>query len=176
MDATMFEIGDRVRLVKMDDPYRPDIPIGMEGTVIGVAPKPINSLTVDWDGNFRLNPCLDSDIVEKSGHIDPDGMELYRVFTEDGVKRIKYDGYSWYADSVRPQWRLAAIDSCIIEIGEHNYDRMTELAETCSQYIEDLSEPMIYTAVAKFYSEPTSELHVDEVTADTPDGFYRFNL
>lgn len=67
MDATMFERGDRVRLVKMDDEYCRDVPIGMEGTVLGACPPPINVLNVDWDGDFWLNPCLDVDVVERVG-------------------------------------------------------------------------------------------------------------
>ena len=64
MDATMFKPGDRVRLIKMEDPYR-EAPIGIEGTVLAVAGKPINVVTVDWDGDFSLNPCLDEDIIVK---------------------------------------------------------------------------------------------------------------
>jgi len=66
MDATVFRRGDRVRLVRMDDPYREDIPIGAIGTVMGVCPKPINVLNVEWDNGFSLNPCLDVDVVEKA--------------------------------------------------------------------------------------------------------------
>ncbi len=64
MDATNFEVGDRVLLVRMDDPYR-NAPIGATGTVTGVCPKPINVLNVKWDCGFGLNPCLDVDVVEK---------------------------------------------------------------------------------------------------------------
>ena len=65
LDARMFQEGDRVRLVRMDDPYRDDIPIGCEGTVLSIAPPPINVLNVQWDNGFPLNPCLDTDIVAR---------------------------------------------------------------------------------------------------------------
>ena len=65
MDARHFNRGDRVRLVKMDDPYRDDVPIGVEGTVVEICPPPVNVLVVDWDDGFGLNPCLDVDIVAK---------------------------------------------------------------------------------------------------------------
>lgn len=71
-DASMFRIGDRVRLVSMNDPYRPDAPIGAEGTVLGVAPPPVNVLNVEWDCGFPLNPCLDVDAVERIGAPVPD--------------------------------------------------------------------------------------------------------
>lgn len=64
MDASRFEVGDRVRLVCMDDPYA-GVLSGNVGTVVGVAPKPINVLDVEWDDGLSLNPCLDVDIVEK---------------------------------------------------------------------------------------------------------------
>lgn len=64
MDARMFSVGDRVRLVSMDDPYV-DAPVGIEGTVVGVCPPPINVLDIDWDCGFSLNPCLDVDKVLK---------------------------------------------------------------------------------------------------------------
>lgn len=65
MNARQFKPGDRIRLVRMDDPYRKDVPIGITGTVTSVAPPPINVLNVDWDNGFGLNPCLDTDLVEK---------------------------------------------------------------------------------------------------------------
>lgn len=68
MDASMYKVGDRVRLVCMDDPYRGTFKDNV-GTVVGVCPKPINVLDVRWDDGFGLNPCLDVDIVEKIGHV-----------------------------------------------------------------------------------------------------------
>ena len=65
LDAADFKAGERVKLVKMDDPYRGNAPIGIEGTVISVAPKPVNVVNVDWDGGFGLNPCLDVDVIER---------------------------------------------------------------------------------------------------------------
>ena len=64
MNATSFKPGDRIKLVSMNDPYR-DAPIGAKGTVLSVCPPPINTLDVDWDNGFGLNPCLDEDIVAK---------------------------------------------------------------------------------------------------------------
>ena len=61
---TRFEIGDRVELVSMDDPYRGHFS-GKVGTVTGYCPPPINVLNVKWDDGFGLNPCLDVDIVRK---------------------------------------------------------------------------------------------------------------
>lgn len=68
MDASKYKVGDRIRLVCMDDPF-----IGSQkdhvGTVTGVCPRPINVLNVKWDNGFNLNPCLDVDVVEKIGHV-----------------------------------------------------------------------------------------------------------
>lgn len=63
-NSEMFKPGDRVRLVSMNDPYR-EAPIGIEGTVVSSAPRPINVVNVDWDNGFGLNPCLDEDVIEK---------------------------------------------------------------------------------------------------------------
>ena len=65
MKATDFQPGDRVRLVKMDDPWRHDIPIGVLGTVVNSVPEPINVVNVEWDDGFSLSPCLDVDIIVK---------------------------------------------------------------------------------------------------------------
>jgi hypothetical protein len=65
-DATRFRVGDRVRLIEMDDPYHKNIPIGVTGTVTGVTPPPINVLNVRWDDGFALNPCLDVDRVART--------------------------------------------------------------------------------------------------------------
>ena len=65
MNAEMFSPGDRVKLISMNDPYRDDVPIGIEGTVLSVAPPPINVVTVDWDDGFSLNPCLDEDVIAR---------------------------------------------------------------------------------------------------------------
>lgn len=65
MKATDFKPGDRVKLVHMKDPYRFDIPHGALGTVMSTCPEPINTVTVDWDCGFSLNPCLDCDIIVK---------------------------------------------------------------------------------------------------------------
>lgn len=62
--AADFKAGDRVRLVEMDDPLR-IAPIGAEGTVTSVAPKPVNVVNVAWDDGFGLNPCLDADVIER---------------------------------------------------------------------------------------------------------------
>ena len=69
-DASKYRCGDRIRLLRMDDPYV-QAQSGILGTVIGVCPKPINVLNVVWDNGFGLNPCLDVDVVEKA-----DGEEL----------------------------------------------------------------------------------------------------
>lgn len=65
MNATDFKPGDRVKLVKMDDPYRKDVPIGMLGTVVDTCPPPLNVVDVRWDNGFSLNPCLDLDVIVK---------------------------------------------------------------------------------------------------------------
>lgn len=63
MDATFFRKGDRVRLVRMADPYDP-VPAGSLGTVTGTCPPPINVVDVDWDCGRGLNACLDEDVIE----------------------------------------------------------------------------------------------------------------
>ena len=65
LNAEAFFPGDRVKLIAMSDPYRDDVPIGVEGTVLSVAPPPINVVNVEWDDGFSLNPCLDEDIIVK---------------------------------------------------------------------------------------------------------------
>lgn len=62
---TEYQIGTRVRLVKMDDKQAP--PIGTEGTVCGV--DDTGSVMVHWDNGSSLNVLLDIDlceVVEKS--------------------------------------------------------------------------------------------------------------
>lgn len=62
---TEYQIGTRVRLVKMDDKQAP--PIGTEGTVYGV--DDTGSVMVHWDNGSSLNVLLDIDlceVVEKS--------------------------------------------------------------------------------------------------------------
>lgn len=62
---TEYQIGTRVRLVKMDDKQAP--PIGTEGTVYGV--DDTGSVMVHWDNGSSLNVVLDIDlceVVEKS--------------------------------------------------------------------------------------------------------------
>lgn len=77
MDARDFRIGDRVELVSMNDPWRDgDAEVGIKGTVTGVNPPPINTLNVEWDNGFGLNPCLDEDVVRKVGNDEePEGEE-----------------------------------------------------------------------------------------------------
>lgn len=71
-NAADFKPGERVRLVKMNDPYRKDVPIGAEGTVISTAPKPVNVVNVKWDdAGFNLNPCLDVDVIERADRSEP---------------------------------------------------------------------------------------------------------
>lgn len=65
MKATDFKPGDRVVLLKMDDPHRRDVPLGARGTVTSTAPEPVNVAGVRWDSGFHLNPCLDEDIIAK---------------------------------------------------------------------------------------------------------------
>ena len=59
-----FKCGDRIRLVSMYDKYE-GFKSGQTGTVLSVAPKPVNVLNVEWDEDFFLNPCLDVDVVKK---------------------------------------------------------------------------------------------------------------
>ena len=67
MDARNFKQGDRVKLVSMSDPYRKAPPIGIEGTVTGVCPPPMNVVNVEWDNGFSLNAALDEDVIVKVG-------------------------------------------------------------------------------------------------------------
>lgn len=71
MDAADFRPGDRVELIRMSDPYV-KVPAGALGTVVGIAPRPINVLNVEWDNGCGLNPCLDEDEVRKIGSCSPD--------------------------------------------------------------------------------------------------------
>ncbi|WP_083857208.1 DUF4314 domain-containing protein [Falseniella ignava] len=55
-----YPVGNRVRLIKMDDTQAP--PIGTTGTVIGV--DDIGSLLVQWDNGSSLNVIDRVDEVE----------------------------------------------------------------------------------------------------------------
>lgn len=176
MDASGYRVGDRVRLVSMDDPYR-QADVGILGTVTGVAPKPINVLDVDWDDGFGLNPCLDVDVVQKVGNV-MNGREFYTVETNGGKKVIKYDGFTWRRQCDEPglEYACTTICGCYIEAGESNYDRMTFLAESCQQYQDDMGMREYFKTNLGFYGGTSCgrELHVDLVDADTPDGEYHF--
>lgn len=56
-----YKQGDRVELVKMDDPQAP--PIGTQGTVIGV--DDIASIMVKWDNGSSLSVIYGEDICKK---------------------------------------------------------------------------------------------------------------
>lgn len=56
-----YKQGDRVELVKMDDPQAP--PIGTQGTVIGV--DDIASIKVKWDNGSSLSVVYGEDICKK---------------------------------------------------------------------------------------------------------------
>lgn len=58
---TIYPVGTKVRLVKMDDPH--PVPKGTLGTVIGV--DDIGSLLVKWENGSCLNVLYGIDIVEK---------------------------------------------------------------------------------------------------------------
>lgn len=175
MDASNFARGDRVRLVRMDDPYVEDVPIGKTGTVLDVAGKPINVLMVDWDGgDFNLNPCLDVDVVEKVGDVRR-GREFYTVRSEGGCKLLKYEGFTWRRDNDELPYALTTIVGCEVEVGDDNYIRMAEQAERCQQYQEDMTERGFFEANVTFFDGGEGEmLNADEVTVDTPDGCYWF--
>lgn len=181
MDARMFEAGDRVVLVKMDDEYRDCSGfIGTEGTVLGSCPPPINVLNVEWDDGFSLNPCLDVDVVRKVGDVRG-GREFYTVLTEDGQKWVKYQGFTWRRQN--GSYACTTVDDCYIAINSggsamSNSHRMFELAERRRQYQEDMGEREFFRCNARFHgaSGCGKMLHVDEVDPDTPDGDYWFPL
>ena len=58
---SLYPIGCRVELVKMDDPQAP--PIGTLGTVYGV--DDIASVLVHWDNGSGLNVAYGEDIIRK---------------------------------------------------------------------------------------------------------------
>ncbi len=59
--------GTRVRLVRLEDPYR-NIPAGTEGTVSVV--DDTGTIHVDWDGEGRLGIVYGEDACEK---LSPEG-------------------------------------------------------------------------------------------------------
>jgi len=58
-----FPAGVRVRLVHMDDPYRPDLVAGTEGTVTGV--DDAGTIHVRWDCNSSLGVVYGVDKCER---------------------------------------------------------------------------------------------------------------
>ena len=50
---THYTAGHRVRLLQMDDPYRPDLKAGAMGTVIGV--DDAGNILVNWDCGSSLS-------------------------------------------------------------------------------------------------------------------------
>lgn len=61
-EAFGVKLGDRVKLLKMNDPYDP-VPPGSTGTVYSICSVPgIEQICVDWDNGRTLNliPNVDS--------------------------------------------------------------------------------------------------------------------
>ena len=60
---THYTAGSRVRLLQMDDPYRPDLKAGAMGTVVGV--DDAGNILVSWDCGSSLSVLygVDSCIV-----------------------------------------------------------------------------------------------------------------
>lgn len=111
------------------------------------------------------------------------GREFYSVETDDdGCKWVKYQGYTWHrqCDEDLP-YACTTICKCYICVSGSssmsNYRRMVALAERRQQYQEDLTEAGFEEANATFFNgSPGEELHVDEVTPETPDGDYFFTV
>ena len=58
-----FPVGSRVELVKMGDPYRPDLVPGTKGTVTSVDDS--GSIHVSWDCHSSLSVLYGIDICRK---------------------------------------------------------------------------------------------------------------
>ena len=183
-DARNYREGDRVKLVRMHDEYRSDIPIGVIGTVVGIAPPPVNCLNVAWDNGFGLNPCLDADAVSKVGSVR-NGREFYTVMTDDdGRKVVKYQGYTWHRPDADGEKTCACttIGGCYVDIAnigpeEDVKETIGFIAECCQQYQEDITELEFYGANLGFFGGTAGvELDVAEVGDDTPDGNYYYEV
>lgn len=180
MDAADFKVGDRIVLVRMDDEYRDCSGfIGSVGTVVGICPKPINVLDVDWDDGFGLNPCLDVDVVRKVGDVRG-GRDFFSVSTLDGWKWVKYQGFTWSKSDGEFPYACTTVDDCYFCISGgnaySNSERMAMLAGRRRQYQEDMSEREFFRCNSMFYGSRMcgEHLHVDDVDENTPDGDYWF--
>lgn len=58
-----FEVGDRVEMVRMDDPN--PIEPGDRGVVTNVSGYPVNVVEVEWESGRGLNFCPEVDVVRK---------------------------------------------------------------------------------------------------------------
>ena len=58
-----YTAGSRVRLLQMDDPYRPDLKAGAMGTVVGVDDQP--ALLVNWDNGSSLGAAYGVDRIRR---------------------------------------------------------------------------------------------------------------
>lgn len=102
--------------------------------------------------------------------------ELYQVETDtDGKKQIHIDGYCYVnSDDDDADYRCVEACGCCVSIEDldaFDHDQKLELlynafAES-KQYIGDMNED----GVREYYKEAT-ELRMENVTQDTPDGWY----
>lgn len=65
-----YAVGKRVRLIAMDDPYRPDLKAGAMGTVTGV--DDAGNVHVNWDCGSSLSVLYGVDSCETIGGEDDD--------------------------------------------------------------------------------------------------------
>lgn len=101
-------------------------------------------------------------------------IETYQVETNDGRKVIHYNGFTWARDDDELPFALTEGTFCYVEIGDSNYERACEEFERVTQYQHDMTlcELLDYEADCK----NGKHLHMDEVTQDTPCGYYWFEL
>ena len=58
-----YKPGVRVKLIHMDDPYRPDLKAGALGTVIAV--DDIGTVHIDWDNGSGLGAAYGADVIRR---------------------------------------------------------------------------------------------------------------
>lgn len=75
---SLYPVGTRIILIKMDDPQAP--PKGTKGTVTGI--DDLGDLLVDWDNGSGLKA-----ILGKDQFIHDDGDDAVRFFNQEDAER-----------------------------------------------------------------------------------------
>ena len=103
-----------------------------------------------------------------------DGVNIYRLYWEEGVHTIKILGYIYYSDHYPNNEDYRHVEFCWYDMPVDTYltggvSAWDEWECEHKQYIEDCTEENAYE-ILKGYN--ASVLEVYDITDETPDGVY----